>query len=87
MAPKRAHVVMPEELLEEIDRHVGKRGRSRFLQIAARAQLKRLKQLQSLERAAGAWKKELHPELDRGAAAYVRTIRREEAASRRKRKR
>jgi len=87
MAPKRAHVVMPEELLEEIDRHVGKRGRSRFLQDAARAQLKRLKQIRSLGRAAGSWSRESHPELKRGAAAYIRTIRREETTSRRGRKR
>ena len=38
----RTHVVMPEDVLEQIDRHVGARGRSRFLEEAAREKLARL---------------------------------------------
>ena len=38
----RTHVVMSADLLEEIDRLVGARGRSRFLEEAAREKLARL---------------------------------------------
>lgn len=38
----RTHVVIPEELLAEIDQVVGQEGRSRFLEIAAREKLDRL---------------------------------------------
>jgi hypothetical protein len=37
----RIHVVIPDEVLEEIDHLVGPRGRSKFLTDAAKAQLKR----------------------------------------------
>lgn len=37
----RTHVVMDDDLLEEIDRVAGERGRSRFLEEAAREKLKR----------------------------------------------
>jgi metal-responsive CopG/Arc/MetJ family transcriptional regulator len=38
----RTHVVIPEELLAEIDQVVGQGGRSRFLETAAREKLDRL---------------------------------------------
>jgi hypothetical protein len=38
----RTHVVMSDELLEQIDQVVGERGRSRFLEDAAREKLDRL---------------------------------------------
>jgi metal-responsive CopG/Arc/MetJ family transcriptional regulator len=38
----RTRVEIPDELLEEIDQVVGPRGRSRFLEIAAREKLDRL---------------------------------------------
>ncbi len=37
----RAHVVLPEELVREIDRVVGKRHRSRFIEAAIRDRLSR----------------------------------------------
>ncbi|HEV8634789.1 MAG TPA: ribbon-helix-helix domain-containing protein [Chloroflexota bacterium] len=36
----RTHVVLPDDLVREIDREVGKRGRSQFLAEAARARLR-----------------------------------------------
>jgi metal-responsive CopG/Arc/MetJ family transcriptional regulator len=42
MAGKRTHVVIPEEVVEEIDSLVGKRGRSNFLVRAAQTEVKRL---------------------------------------------
>jgi hypothetical protein len=38
----RTRIVIPDELLEEIDNAVGPRGRSRFLEMAAREKLDRL---------------------------------------------
>jgi hypothetical protein len=38
----RTRVVIPDELLEEIDSVVGQQGRSRFLETAAREKLDRL---------------------------------------------
>lgn len=76
MGYKRTHVVIAEELVSEIDRLVGKRGRSRFLSQAAERELKRLRMLKALERAAGSWKDEHHPELKKGAARWVAELRR-----------
>ncbi len=77
----RAHVVMSEETLREIDRLVGERSRSRFLEEAAREKLERLALAASLEETAGVASD--HPEWrDRRAAAdWVRGTRRTEAAS------
>lgn len=38
----RTHVVMSDELLDAIDQRVGERGRSRFLEDAAREKLARI---------------------------------------------
>lgn len=76
MGQKRLHVVIPEGLAREIDRLVGTRGRSRFLSQAAERELKRLRMLKALERAAGSWKEEDHPELTGGAARWVAELRR-----------
>jgi hypothetical protein len=49
----RTHVVMSEEVLEAIDRTVGARGRSRFLEEAAREKLSRMGLEQALRDTAG----------------------------------
>ena len=77
MNNKRTHIVMPNALVAEIDSLVGKRGRSKFLTDVAWREVKRLRLLKALERAAGSWKEEDHPELKRGAAAWIRKLRRE----------
>ncbi len=71
----RAHIVIPQELVHQIDSVVGKRGRSSFLVNAASRELKRLRQLRTLKRAAGSWKDKDHPELKHGAAQWVKAIR------------
>jgi len=73
----RTHVVIPEEVVSAIDAAVGARRRSRFLVEAAKRELRRLAQAKALEAAAGAWKREHHPELEGGAAAWVRSLRSE----------
>jgi metal-responsive CopG/Arc/MetJ family transcriptional regulator len=75
MSSKRVHLILPEELLREIDRTVGLRGRSRFIADTAAAELRRIRQRRALRAAAGAWKTKDHPELARGAARFVRRIR------------
>jgi hypothetical protein len=68
---KRTHIVIPDQLAQEIDAVVGKRGRSSFLVTAAMHELSRLRQLQAIESIAGFWKDKDHPELKDGAATWV----------------
>jgi len=77
MHTKRAHVLLPEDLLREIDALVGPRGRSSFLVETARHEVRRQKLLHFLESKDPAWKGKDHPELAGGAAAWVRKLRTE----------
>lgn len=77
MNTKRTHIVIPQQLVAEIDTLVGKRHRSTFLTQAAEKELMRLRQIKALEGAAGAWKDKDHPELQQGAAEWVKKLRRE----------
>jgi hypothetical protein len=72
---RRAHVVLPIEVVADIDKLVGKRGRSAFLTELAQREIKIRRQREVLHETAGAWKSEDHPELAHGAAAWVRQIR------------
>jgi hypothetical protein len=65
------------DVVADIDKLVGKRGRSAFLTGIAREEIQRRGQRAALREAAGAWKDEDHPELKDGAEAWVRTIRAE----------
>ena len=49
----RTHVIMSDEVIAAIDEVVGKRGRSRFLEEAAREKLERLALAESIEASAG----------------------------------
>ena len=73
---KRTHIVIPEDLANQIDAIVGKRGRSSFLTQAAEKELMRQRQLQALDQLVP-WNEKDHPELKQGAAKYVRKLRRE----------
>jgi hypothetical protein len=75
MSTRRTHIVIPEPLVSEIDRVVGKRGRSGFLIQAAEKELRRLQQIKALSDAAGAWKDKNHPELKDSAASWVKDLR------------
>ena len=80
MSTRRAHIFLPEELLREIDALVGPRGRSSFLVETARNEVRRQKLLQFLESSADqqtGWNDKDHPELAKGAAAWVREMRSE----------
>ena len=80
MSTRRAHIFLPEELLREIDALVGPRGRSSFLVETARNEVRRQKLLRFLESPADAqpgWNDKDHPELAKGAVAWVRGLRSE----------
>lgn len=81
MGTQRAHIVLPQELLTEIDAVVGPRGRSAFLVETAQAELRRRRLLAFLANDEPAWKKENHPELAKGAAKWVRIVRSESGAA------
>lgn len=77
MRTQRAHVVLPDELIKEIDALVGPRGRSAFLVETAIREVKRRKLLAFLQSDEPAWKDVDHPELAGGAEAWVRKLRME----------
>ena len=72
---RRAHVILPVDVVAAIDKIVGKRGRSAFLTELAQREIKIRRQREVLRETAGAWKSEDHPELAQGSAAWVRQIR------------
>jgi hypothetical protein len=72
---RRTHVILPVELVADIDKLVGKRGRSAFITELAQREIKLRRQREVLHETAGAWKADDHPELAQGAAAWVRHIR------------
>jgi hypothetical protein len=77
MATQRAHIVLPDDLIAEIDSAVGPRGRSAFLVETARAELRRRNLLSFLRSDTPAWQEHDHPELASGSAAWVRKLRKE----------
>jgi hypothetical protein len=74
---KRTHVILPVDVVADIDKLVGKRGRSAFITEIARDEIQRRQQRNALRAARGAWKDEDHPELKDGAAAWVSQMRSE----------
>jgi hypothetical protein len=87
MNTKRTHILLPEDLVREIDAIAGPRGRSAFLVETAREAVRRKKLLQFLETDAPAWKDADHPELVRRAAAWVRGLRQESEGRLKKKRR
>ena len=74
---RRTHVVLSDQLVRDIDTLVGSRQRSSFITQAAEKELMRLRQIEALKAAAGAWKDNDHPELKQGSAMWVHKLRRE----------
>ena len=77
MNAKRTHIVIPNQLVSQIDEVVGKRGRSGFLVQAAEKELQRLRQIKALEMAGGSWSDKDHPELKEGSSAWIKKLRHE----------
>ncbi len=74
---QRTHILLPRDLLREIDAIVGKRGRSSFLVETAREAVRRRKLLHFLGNDTPAWNDSQHSELAHGSAAWVRKLRQE----------
>ena len=87
MKAKRAHVLLPHDLVKEIDSIVGPRGRSAFLVETAREAVRRRKLLRFFESDTPAWTDADHPELARGAAEFIRELRQESEKKRATRQR
>ena len=62
----KAHLVLPREILEEVDRITGKRKRSFFIEEATREKLEKERFLKTLEETKGAWGDKSHPDLKTG---------------------
>jgi hypothetical protein len=75
MRRKRAHIILPEDVLAEIDHLVGQRGRSAFLAEIAQREIQRRKLIAAVREARGCWKTEDHPELEDGSEAFVDRLR------------
>jgi len=82
----RAHVIIEEDIVKEIDRLVGKKKRSNFISEATKKELKRIKQLSLIKNLKGTWKDEDHPELagKEGTHKWVRRLRGEDEKALRK---
>jgi metal-responsive CopG/Arc/MetJ family transcriptional regulator len=72
---RRTHVILPEDLLAEVDSLVGQRGRSAFLAELVRQEVQRRKLLAALRDAKGSWKTKDYPELKKGSSAFVDKLR------------
>jgi hypothetical protein len=77
MKAVRTNVMLPADLLKEIDRVAGARRRSAFLVEAAHEKLSRLRFDRAVARGFGAWKDKEHPELrtDTDHVRYLTRIR------------
>lgn len=52
----RTNLLLPKELVDEVDRFAGPRGRSRYVAEALEARLARDRRWEAFHEAAGAWK-------------------------------
>ena len=76
----RTHVILDDRVIEAIDKRVGHRGRSRFLEEAAQEKLERLELEEAIREGAGALDEADYPHWrDQGSInEWVRTQRRTE---------
>ena len=75
----RTNLLLPKELVDEVDRFAGERGRSRYVAEALRARLKRDQLMEAIEKTAGAWSAAEYPEFatSEQVVEWVRTLRAE----------
>ena len=72
---KQANFIIPEDILDDLKKHVARRQQSRFVAEALRKELKRLRLETALEESFGAWGDKDHTELKEGAEKFVRKTR------------
>ncbi len=63
---RKAHLVFPQSILEEVDQIAGKRKRSLFIVKATQEKLERERFLRTLDETKGAWTNKHHAELRTG---------------------
>ncbi|MBM4305744.1 MAG: hypothetical protein FJ123_03310 [Deltaproteobacteria bacterium] len=70
----KAYLVIPAEILEEVDKIVGKKRRSLFIAEATREKLEKERFLKILEETHGTWTDQNHPELrtNKDVERYIR---------------
>ena len=70
----KAHLVFPQNILEEVDQIAGKRKRSVFIVKATQEKLERERFLKTLDETKGAWTDKHHAELrtERDMERYLR---------------
>ncbi len=61
----KAHLVIPQEVLDEVDQVAGKKKRSLFIAQATKEKLDRERFIRTLEETRGAWTEDRHPDLRR----------------------
>ena len=59
----KAHLVIPQEILDEVDHVAGKRRRSLFIAQATKEKLDRERFIKTLEETRGIWTDDRHPDL------------------------
>jgi hypothetical protein len=79
----RTNLLLPKALVEEVDRHAGPRGRSRYVAEALEARLRRDRLGEAVRSTAGTWKD--HPQFPtpQSVVAWVRELRAEETRTQR----
>jgi metal-responsive CopG/Arc/MetJ family transcriptional regulator len=60
---RRTNIILPDELLKEVDQVAGKRKRSNFIAQVLQEKLAEMRFEEALVGAIGAWSDENHPEL------------------------
>lgn len=78
MPHKRAHVILPDDLLTDIDALVGPRQRSAFLVEVLREEVNRRRLLKILNNPEPVLKDADYPEFRNGSEAWVRRLREED---------
>ena len=73
----KAHLVIPQEILDEVDQVAGKRRRSLFIAQATKEKLDRERFIKMLEETRGIWTDDRHPDLrsQKDMDAHIRKAR------------
>jgi hypothetical protein len=71
----RTNLLLPKELVEEVDHFAGQRGRSRYVAEALALRVKQDRLLEALEATAGAWKDNPLWKTDDDVVEWVRALR------------
>jgi hypothetical protein len=77
----RTNLLLPEDVVEALDRVAGPRGRSRYVTQAVRERIRRDEREAAMREAAGSWRD--HPDFPTSEAVveWVRRLRREETSA------